>query len=468
MATVGRPGRRGLRADGAPALAGGARPRRPALPVGRRDLVRRGAALAVPVAGRTRRLRRRVGDRHRHRDGDDRRRRRQLSADRAVFPLAASSRCPCRCGPRSRCSSCCWPATSGRPAPATCPSMVVARREPLRARGDGDAAGARPAPRASAPARRVYARRPDRPAQPRAVPRPPRARPSPAPRRTGTRASPCCSSTSTTSRSSTTASATRAGDELLRRSPARLRARLRPATPWPASAATSSSCCCEDLAGDDERGRASPSACSAAATSRSPWRRTSTCVSASIGIAVADAPDATAGGAAARRRRRDVPGQGSAAAAGVESSTPSMRARRDRAAATRDATLRRALDARRARARLPADRRPARRATSSASRRCCAGSTPSAACCRPASSSPWPRRPGLIVPIGGLRPARGACRRRRAGSATPTGRALRLSVNVSAAPARARRDLARPSRAALDDARRSTPARCASRSPRRC
>ena len=56
------------------------------------------------------------------------------------------------------------------------------------------------------------------------------------------------------------------------------------------------------------------------------------------------------------------------------------------------ARLRRAIDARRARPALPADRRAADRARCARWRRCCAGTTPSAGSSRPTSSSPSPRR----------------------------------------------------------------------------
>ena len=57
------------------------------------------------------------------------------------------------------------------------------------------------------------------------------------------------------------------------------------------------------------------------------------------------------------------------------------------------ADLQRALDNRRVPAALPAHRVPGHRRAPSASRRWCAGSTPSEEWCRRGSSSPWPRRP---------------------------------------------------------------------------
>ena len=65
-----------------------------------------------------------------------------------------------------------------------------------------------------------------------------------------------------------------------------------------------------------------------------------------------------------------------------------------------EADLRRGARARRARRPLPADRRARHAARSSASRRSCAGSTPSAACSRPRRSSRSPRRPGSSSELG--------------------------------------------------------------------
>ena len=126
----------------------------------------------------------------------------------------------------------------------------------------------------------------------------------------------------------------------------------------------------------------------------------------SIGIAVA-APGSDADGLLPRRGRGHVPGQ-------VQRSEP-LRDLRRRAA---DAGDREAPDGERAaprpRARrpggpLPARDRPRRRASWSAPRRWCAGTTRSTVCSRPGCSSSWPRRPGSSSTSG-----RGCCAKRAA------------------------------------------------------
>ena len=114
---------------------------------------------------------------------------------------------------------------------------------------------------------------------------------------------------------------------------------------------------------------------------------------ASIGIALGPGRPGDARGPDAQRRpravRREERGQ-----------EPLRRVRADDArggagAALADERPASRHRARRARRALPAARRPASRADDrSASRRWCAGSTPSAGCCCPASSSRSPRRPG--------------------------------------------------------------------------
>ena len=179
------------------------------------------------------------------------------------------------------------------------------------------------------------------------------------------------------------------------RSPGGCGERRAPATCWPARAATSS-CCCSPTSTRD-------AAAAAARGGRGPARRAGRAVHgrrrrvpASARRSASRCSRATphdADDAAAPRRRRDVPGQGR---------RPRRRrrvyARRRRTTPLErlslTARLRRALDG----DELVLHYQPivvaADRRSSTRSRRCCAGRTPSAGWSRPASSSRSPRRPG--------------------------------------------------------------------------
>ena len=114
---------------------------------------------------------------------------------------------------------------------------------------------------------------------------------------------------------------------------------------------------------------------------------------ASIGIAVSDGGD---GPPTSSLRDADVAmyaRQGRGHEPLRASSTPSMHAARARAAATCEGELRRALERDELAPALPADRRPRQRRRRRRRGAACAGSTPSAGCSAPASSSRWPRRP---------------------------------------------------------------------------
>ena len=109
-------------------------------------------------------------------------------------------------------------------------------------------------------------------------------------------------------------------------------------------------------------------------------------------------PAAQRGRAAQAGRPGHVPGQGGRAQHPAFLRPAACRPWWRRAPRWR-ATCAQALQRQAAAAALPAAGRP-RRAASSAPRRCCAGSTRSAAwSCRP-SSFPWPRDSGLILPLG--------------------------------------------------------------------
>ena len=103
-------------------------------------------------------------------------------------------------------------------------------------------------------------------------------------------------------------------------------------------------------------------------------------------------------GAAPRRRHRDVPRQGGGSGAGVRVPR-GQRARGRHPPADRERAPPRAR-ARRVPAPLPADRRAWPRSRSSASRRCCGGSTPSAGCSRRREFIGLAEDTGLIISIG--------------------------------------------------------------------
>ena len=167
---------------------------------------------------------------------------------RGVRPVGGRARRPRR---RGRCRA----AVGGDGGPAR------RRAHRLRRRGR---AGHQRAQGVRGPARAPGHPRPaHRPAQPHPPARPPAAWRWPAPAGSSPWP-PSCSSTSTTSRSSTTAWATPPATPCWSRWPPASRAPSAPATPWPASAATSSPCCARTWPTGARRSRSPPG-------SRPPW-----------------------------------------------------------------------------------------------------------------------------------------------------------------------------------------------------
>ena len=249
------------------------------------------------------------------------------------------------------------------------------------------------------------------------------------------RTSPCCSSTSTTSRSSTTASGHGARrPSCSSRSPTgcasslRARRHRRPLRRRRVRGA---------LRGPRRRRRTpSPSPSASTARSAEPVRRrrgTRSFVGVSIGIAVADdaerrSPrrcirDADAAMYRAKERGR----------ARCEVFDDAMRAARSTGSTSRT-RLRRAARARRAACCYYQPIVDLDRARSSASRRCCAGSTPSGACSLPAEFIPVAEETGLIVPDRrlGARPRPAGRSQRWADAPEPPGtRRPVVAVNLS-------------------------------------
>ena len=290
----------------------------------------------------------------------------------------------------------------------------------------------------------------------------PRARTSRA-RPTTTCTSRCCSSTSTASRSSTTASATTPATSCSSRSAAARRRRPPPGHRRPLGG-DEFVVLCEDLADEEPGGRARRARRRRVRRAVRACRAPRSSVTASIGIAVDRPVVRPRREPAARRRRGDVPRQ-----------APRRRAPR---------AVRRG------------DAHAGRHRASSPSARCARrSSTTSCACCSnpqfdlatgervaieallrwehpvrglvvPGDFLGVAEETGIIVPIGDVGARAGvrarAARRRRRDRTRP----LPVSINVSAPPAAAA-GLPRARRAAACTSTRSTPPRCASRSPRR-
>ena len=278
--------------------------------------------------------------------------------------------------------------------------------KPQRVGGDDRRPGVELPRRHRAQAARGRARPPGvprlahRPRQPGAVPRPRRARPGPRQPHAAA-ASPCCSSTSTTSRRSTTASATPPATSCSSRWPSACGRACAPPTPPPGSAATSSRCSSRTpTAAARPSTVAEPAARRRCAQPFDVARQGGRIVGASIGIAVRHARRSSDRPAPAQRRPGHVPRQGPRAGTGYEIFEPEMHA----AAVERlelEADLRRALERRRVRAALPADRRPRRPGAIVGVEALVRWQHPTRGLLAPGRVHPaWPRRRGLIDELG--------------------------------------------------------------------
>ena len=368
---------------------------------------------------------------HRRRRSSARRFDRPARARRGEPPAAPAGRrrrrTPAR--DRGRSSARCATATARCASSRSCtPNLLddehVARhrpQQPRRQRAQGLRGAARP-PGLPRPGHE--------PGQPRAVrrARAPRGR-ARAPRATA--ASPSSSSTSTTSRRSTTASATPPATRCCSRSPSAWTRASAPATPPRASAATSSRSCSRTSTARRRRptppsgsSRRSPSRCALDQQGARRPRQHRHLASPS-GERRADADELIRNADAAMYiAKRDGKG-------GYRLFEPAMH-EGVLARLELRADLQRAIDDRPVRAALPAGRAPRRRRRSRASRRCCAGATPSAGWCGPDEFIPLAEETGLIVPIGRwvLREGcRQAARDRR--QLLPREPPLTMSINLS-------------------------------------
>ena len=216
----------------------------------------------------------------------------------------------------------------------------------------------------------------------------------------GRRGSPSSSSTSTTSRRSTTASATPPATRCCSRSPSAWTRSIRASDTAARFGGDEFAVLLEDVeqrrrtaADTAERILEALAAPLRARAARSSFVRCSLGISVAEGDAPADADELIRNADAAMYiAKRDGKG-------GYRLFEPAMH-EGVLARLELRADLQRAIDRRPARAALPAGRAPRGRRASPASRRCCAGATPSAASSRPTTFIPLAEETGLIVPIG--------------------------------------------------------------------